>query len=198
MARVWPGLTLAGGAVQAVRAAGRGHHRDEGYAGGRLFDARTSPFGVALTPVQCLHYALTRPAVASVLVATTLPPMWTPPWPMRPPPRRSGTTPACWPRHPAMPTPASAPIAATAPLPGGHRHRHGQQALRPGRHAAGGARHGAGPLPGPFPPRQRTALPVAAAKPAVPLGCPWWSAWKRPRRCLGEPSPRIAGESGAY
>ena len=87
----------------------------KGYAGGRLFDTRTSPFGVALTPVQCLHYALTRPAVASVLVATTLPPMWTPPWPMRPPPRRSGTTPACWPRHPAMPTPASAPIAVTAP-----------------------------------------------------------------------------------
>ena len=40
----------------------------KGYAGGRLFDAHTSPFGVALTPVQCLHYALTRPAVASVMV----------------------------------------------------------------------------------------------------------------------------------
>ena len=40
----------------------------KGYAGGRLLDAKTSPFGVALTPVQCLHYALTRPAVASVLV----------------------------------------------------------------------------------------------------------------------------------
>ena len=39
----------------------------KGYAGGRLFDAKTSPFGVALTPVQCLHYALTRPAVASVM-----------------------------------------------------------------------------------------------------------------------------------
>ena len=39
----------------------------KGYAGGRLFDAATSPFGVALTPVQCLHYALTRPAVATVL-----------------------------------------------------------------------------------------------------------------------------------
>ena len=37
------------------------------YAGGRLFDAKRSPFGVTLTPVQCLHYALTRPAVASVL-----------------------------------------------------------------------------------------------------------------------------------
>ncbi len=40
----------------------------KGYAGGRLFSAQNSPFGVALTPVQCLHYALTRPAVASVLV----------------------------------------------------------------------------------------------------------------------------------
>ena len=40
----------------------------KGYAGGRLLDAAKSPFGVALTPVQCLHYALTRPAVASVLV----------------------------------------------------------------------------------------------------------------------------------
>ena len=37
------------------------------YAGGRLFDAQRSPFGVALTPVQCIHYCLTRPAVASVL-----------------------------------------------------------------------------------------------------------------------------------
>lgn len=45
----------------------------KGYAGGRLFDARTSPFGVALTPVQCLHYALTRPAVASVLVGYDTP-----------------------------------------------------------------------------------------------------------------------------
>ncbi|MDE7192496.1 MAG: aldo/keto reductase [Oscillospiraceae bacterium] len=39
----------------------------KGYAGGRLFDAERSPFGVALTPVQCIHYCLTRPAVASVM-----------------------------------------------------------------------------------------------------------------------------------
>ena len=38
-----------------------------GYAGGRLFSPQTSPFGVALTPVQCIHYALTRPGVASIL-----------------------------------------------------------------------------------------------------------------------------------
>lgn len=40
----------------------------KGYAGGRLFQAEASPFGVALTPVQCLHYCLTCPAVASVMV----------------------------------------------------------------------------------------------------------------------------------
>ncbi len=37
------------------------------YAGGRLLSAEASPFGVALSAVQCIHYALTRPAVASVL-----------------------------------------------------------------------------------------------------------------------------------
>ena len=39
----------------------------KGFAGGRLLKAETSPFGVAMTPVQCIHYALTRPAAASVL-----------------------------------------------------------------------------------------------------------------------------------
>lgn len=39
----------------------------KGFAGGRLFDAKRSPFGVALTPIQCIHYALTRPSVASIL-----------------------------------------------------------------------------------------------------------------------------------
>lgn len=39
----------------------------KGYAGGRLFDEKRSPFGVKLTPVQCLHYCLTRPAVAAVM-----------------------------------------------------------------------------------------------------------------------------------
>ena len=45
----------------------------KGYAGGRLFDAKTSPFGTALTPVQCIHYALTRPAVASILAGYDTP-----------------------------------------------------------------------------------------------------------------------------
>ena len=45
----------------------------KGYAGGRLFSAETSPFGIALSPVQCLHYALTRPGVASVMVGCDTP-----------------------------------------------------------------------------------------------------------------------------
>ena len=36
------------------------------FGGGDLLDAELSPAGKALTPVQCLHYALTRPAVATV------------------------------------------------------------------------------------------------------------------------------------
>ncbi len=39
----------------------------KGFAGGRLFDEKRSPFGVAMTPVQCIHYALTRPTVGSIL-----------------------------------------------------------------------------------------------------------------------------------
>jgi len=45
----------------------------KGFAGGRLFDAVRSPFGVALTPVQCIHYALTRPAVACVMAGFDTP-----------------------------------------------------------------------------------------------------------------------------
>ena len=43
------------------------------YAGGKLFRQEWSPFGVALTPVQCLHYALTRPAVAAAMVGVKTP-----------------------------------------------------------------------------------------------------------------------------
>ena len=38
------------------------------YAGGDLLKADLSPFGRAFTPVQALDYALTRPAVAAVMV----------------------------------------------------------------------------------------------------------------------------------
>lgn len=37
------------------------------FGGGDLLDASLSPAGKALTSIQCLHYALTRPAVATVL-----------------------------------------------------------------------------------------------------------------------------------
>ncbi len=37
------------------------------FAGGRLFDEKRSPFGVAMTAVQCIHYCLTKPAIASVM-----------------------------------------------------------------------------------------------------------------------------------
>ncbi|MBQ6663698.1 MAG: aldo/keto reductase [Firmicutes bacterium] len=39
----------------------------KGFFGGRLFDKEQSPFGVTFTPVQLIHYALTRPGVASIL-----------------------------------------------------------------------------------------------------------------------------------
>ena len=37
------------------------------FSGGQLLDARTSPFGVALTPYQCIKYALDKPGVLAVL-----------------------------------------------------------------------------------------------------------------------------------
>ncbi|MCR5267182.1 MAG: aldo/keto reductase [Lachnospiraceae bacterium] len=39
----------------------------KGFFGGALLDRERSPFGVAFTPVQLIHYALTRPGVCSVL-----------------------------------------------------------------------------------------------------------------------------------
>ena len=39
----------------------------KGFFGGRLLDPARSPFGVAFTPDQLIHYALTRPAVCSIL-----------------------------------------------------------------------------------------------------------------------------------
>lgn len=37
------------------------------FGGGRLLDAQQSVLGVALTPCQCIHYALGRPGVSTVL-----------------------------------------------------------------------------------------------------------------------------------
>jgi len=39
----------------------------KGFFGGALLDKERSPFGVAFTPVQLIHYAVTRPGVASIL-----------------------------------------------------------------------------------------------------------------------------------
>ena len=39
----------------------------KGFFGGRLLNAEQSPFGVAFTPQQLIHYALTRPGVSSIL-----------------------------------------------------------------------------------------------------------------------------------
>lgn len=38
------------------------------YGGGDLLSETNSPFGRAMTPVQCMEYALTRPGVAAVMV----------------------------------------------------------------------------------------------------------------------------------
>jgi predicted aldo/keto reductase-like oxidoreductase len=80
---------------------------------GALLDARRSPFGEALTAAQCIHYALTRPAGASVLVGCKMPEECGPRSPTRTRPNPSGITPgrctAC-----ASPPPASACTATTA------------------------------------------------------------------------------------
>lgn len=39
----------------------------KGFFGGALLDKERSPFGVAFTPVQLIHYALTRPGACSIL-----------------------------------------------------------------------------------------------------------------------------------
>ena len=39
----------------------------KGFFGGALLDKERSPFGVAFTPEQLIHYALTRPGVSSIL-----------------------------------------------------------------------------------------------------------------------------------
>lgn len=40
----------------------------KGYASGKLFSDDESPFGAALTPVQCIHYALSQKGVKSIFV----------------------------------------------------------------------------------------------------------------------------------
>ena len=40
----------------------------KGFAGGNLLSDEISPFGVALTPIQCIHYALEQKGVSSIFV----------------------------------------------------------------------------------------------------------------------------------
>lgn len=42
------------------------------FGGGDLLNAELSPAGKALTPYQCIHYALTRPGVASVIAGARI------------------------------------------------------------------------------------------------------------------------------
>ena len=85
------------------------------FAGGRLFDTKRSPFGTALTPVQCIHYALTRPAVASVLCVMTQRVRSTLPQPMKQPRTAKRIMPAYWRTRRSILSPEeNAPTAATA------------------------------------------------------------------------------------
>ena len=45
----------------------------KGLGAGALLRAESSPFGVALTTIQCIHYALTRPGVASFVLGARTP-----------------------------------------------------------------------------------------------------------------------------
>ncbi len=141
----------------------------KGFAGGRLFDAARSPFGVALTPVQCIHYALTRPAVASILAG------FSEAFPHRRrgalrdgDRRREGLCQRAGLRaSPCLFRPMHV-LRALRPLRGRHRHSHSEQVLRFGCHAGRSAGFGAGTLPCAFRARRRlrgvpcvrNALPV--------------------------------------
>ena len=45
----------------------------KGFAGGNLLSAETSPFGIALSPIQCIHYALSQEGVCSIFVGVKNP-----------------------------------------------------------------------------------------------------------------------------
>lgn len=86
----------------------------KGFAGGRLFDEKRSPFGVCLTPVQCIHYALTRPAVCSILCGYDTKEQVDAAVAYETARPRKRTTRRCWPTRRSTPTAASAPTAGTA------------------------------------------------------------------------------------
>lgn len=75
--RLWAAESYAGPLVnmdperealyEACQRRGVGITVMKAFGGGDLLHAQLSPAGKALTPFECLHYALTRPAVAAVL-----------------------------------------------------------------------------------------------------------------------------------
>lgn len=58
---------------RACEQSGTGITVMKGLAAGALLSAARSPFGVPLTVTQCIHYALTRPAVSSILIGAKTP-----------------------------------------------------------------------------------------------------------------------------
>ncbi|MEI3130420.1 MAG: aldo/keto reductase [Oscillospiraceae bacterium] len=85
----------------------------KGFAGGRLFDAKRSPFGVRLTPVQCIHYALTARPSAQSCAAMTPRSRWIRRWPMNMRPKRKRTMHRSSPMRRSNPTAGNVPTAGT-------------------------------------------------------------------------------------
>lgn len=61
------GVDERAGLYRRCEAEGVGISVMKPYGGGQLLDAKTSPFGAALTEYQCLQYALDKPGVLTVL-----------------------------------------------------------------------------------------------------------------------------------
>ncbi len=86
----------------------------KGFAGGRLFDAKRSPFGVCLTPVQCIHYALTRRVSVQSCAGMTRRNRWMRQQDTRRLLRKRKTMRPCLRTRRFTPTAGSAPTADTA------------------------------------------------------------------------------------
>ena len=177
----------------------------KGFAGGRLFDAKRSPFGVALTPVQCIHYALTRPAVASILAGYDTPEHVDEAVSYETATEAEkdyASVLASAPRHAydgqctycghCKPCPAGIDIAMVNKLyPCSRRSRHRSAPIM---------RRWNGRLP--------TAPAAAAARPAAPSMFLWRSGWRRRGRCLRKGNKAVSlldtkessgdGKSGAF
>ncbi len=145
---------------------------------GALLDARRSPFGSALTAPQCVHYALTRPAVSSVLVGCKTPAE------VRAAAAYEDATQAERDYARALGAmrfspPASACTATTA-CPARRRStwRRSTSSWTSQRLATNRPPR-SGRTTWRFPTARASASPAAAAKPIVPLTSPSFKGWKR-------------------